>query len=101
MMKKLAKRKISKKILKRVIKRPNPSNLKWKLDDYIRTQKITPSNTKYPAKEKALLEEIQEYIDWFRLDLDDGGYHKNQLLEELKFKVYHYKNLIKILEAAK
>lgn len=99
-MKKLAKRKVIKRTS---VKRRNPdySNLQWKLDDYIRTQKLVPSDAKYPATERVLLEEMKEQIREFRLDIDDGGYHKNQLLEELKFKVYHYKNLIKIIETTK
>jgi len=85
-MKKLAKRKIT----KRVVKRSNPSNLKWKLNDYIRTQKIIGNDW-----DKVFLDELQNDIDNY--DVDDK-ISKDELLRLCKVKAYYYQGLVKLIE---
>lgn len=77
-----------KKISKRIIKRINPSNLKWKLNDYIRTHKITSDKF-----EKDILNEIQSEID-----IDFSSNEKiNALNDKVMTKSYHYKQLQNII----
>lgn len=87
----MLKKKISKKILKRVIKRPNPSNLKWKLDDYIRTWKLRD----IIDEDKKLLSDIQKEINQYDLTKEQD---KIDLYEFLRFNQFHYASLMRIIE---
>ncbi len=87
-------KKLTKKKVKRVsIKRNNPSNLKWKLEDYIRTAKISADDPSI-----IILDEIKSDLSESILGMNWESDRQVKLLaESFASKSYYYKQLQNII----